>query len=68
VCDVVNNDMAIKVASFGAYLIQLEINEKKNDGVSDIHMMKIAEGCRNIKILQISNCQAIADTSMIRIA
>jgi hypothetical protein len=51
--DVVNDDIAINIASLGAYLLQLEIKELKNNGVSDIHIIKIAEGCRNIEILKI---------------
>jgi hypothetical protein len=63
--DVVNDDTAIKIASFGAHLLQLDINE---NCVSDIDMIKIVEGCRNIESLSISDCQSITDISISRIA
>jgi hypothetical protein len=63
--DVVNDDTAMKIASFGACLQGLDINESF---VSDISMITIAEGCCHIETLNISECRRITDASIIRIA
>jgi Leucine-rich repeat (LRR) protein len=63
--DVVNDDTAIKIASIGAHLLQLDII---GNGVSDIDMTKIVEDCRNMEILNISECQSITDIGFSRIA
>jgi hypothetical protein len=58
--DVVNVDTAMKIASSGAHLSWLDINE--ND------VSAIVEGCRNIDSLDISRCQSITDIGVSRIA
>jgi F-box/leucine-rich repeat protein 2/20 len=63
--DPVNHDTAMMIASFGVHLLQLDINE---NCVNDINMITIVEGCRNIEILGISDCQSITDIDICRIA
>jgi hypothetical protein len=60
--DVVNDDTAIEI---GAHLLWLDINRK---GLSDIDMITTVEGCRNIEILNISDCHSITDIGVLRIA
>jgi hypothetical protein len=64
-CGVVNNDTAMKIAGFGAYFIGLDIN---NNAVSHINMIAIAEGCRNIKTLNISQCCNLTEIRLAKIA
>jgi hypothetical protein len=56
------DEMAVKIANFSMYLQWLKI-----DGLflSDMSMIKVAEGCPKIQHLSISHCPNITDVRML---
>jgi hypothetical protein len=64
-CRAVTDNMAVMIAGFGIHLIWLEINKQS---INDICLIRIVEGCPNLRSLDISICDVITDTSVIRIA
>jgi hypothetical protein len=63
-CDSVTFDMALKIAGFGVYLEWLNIGPR---GLSDMSMIKIVEGCPNLKHIDMFSVN-ITDLSINRIA
>jgi hypothetical protein len=64
-CGAVTGNTAIEIAGFGIHLQWLNLN---NQSISDISMIKIAEGCPNINSLSLKGCENITDTSVVKIA
>jgi hypothetical protein len=64
-CETVTDNTAIEIASFGIHLHWLNLD---NQSISDISMIRIAEGCPNINSLSLFECKNITDTSVVKIA